>query len=103
MSDFCLDDKESIDFLKEAFNILSEPNRIKIFCLLWEKKAMCVCEIVSALWLKQNLVSHHLSMFKRIWLVTSNRCCTNIYYSINQDVYKKLKTLVWNIFILKDT
>lgn len=34
MDNFCLADKEDIDFLKEAFNILSEPNRIKIFCLL---------------------------------------------------------------------
>ena len=98
MSNFSLSNQSDIYFLKEGFNLLSEPNRIKIFCLLSEKKSMCVCEIVEALWLKQNLVSHHLSMFKRIWLVSSNRCCTNIYYSINKEAYDKLKTLVWNIF-----
>lgn len=98
MSDFCLNDKESVDFLKEALKILSEPNRMKIFCLLWKNERLCVCEIEKALDLKQNLVSHHLSMFKRIWLVNTTRCCTNIYYSINKEVYERLKVLVWTIF-----
>ncbi len=95
---FCLKDEKDIDFLKEAFNLLSEPNRIKIFCLLWKNDELCVCEIIRTLWIKQNLVSHHLSMFKRIWLFTQKKVGTNIYYSINQQVYKKLKILVWNIF-----
>lgn len=98
MSKFCLTDEKNIVFLKEAFNLLSEPNRIKILCLLWKNKELCVCEIIKALWIKQNLVSHHLSMFKRIWLFEQKKVWTNIYYSINQEVYEKLKTLVWKIF-----
>jgi DNA-binding transcriptional ArsR family regulator len=66
MSNFCLTDEENIDFLKESFNLLSEPNRIKILCLLGKNEKLCVCEIIEKLNLKQNLVSHHLSMFKRI-------------------------------------
>lgn len=98
MSNFCLSDEKNIDFLKESFNLLSEPNRIKILCLLWKNEKLCVCEIIKALWLKQNLISHHLSMFKRIWLFEQKKVWTNIYYSINKEVYDKLKTLVWNIF-----
>jgi DNA-binding transcriptional ArsR family regulator len=98
MSNLCLSSLEDIYFLKESFNILSEPNRIKILCLLAKNEKLCVCEIINALWLKQNLVSHHLSMFKRIWLFKQEKVWTNVYYYINQEVYKKLKTLVWNIF-----
>lgn len=98
MSKFCLADSENIIFLQEAFKILSEPNRIKILCLLGKKETMCVCEIIEKLDLKQNLVSHHLWMFKRINLVTTQRQWTNIYYKINKEMYKKLKKLVWTIF-----
>lgn len=98
MNRSCLSNIEDIEFLKDAFKILSEPNRIKIFCLLSKSEKLCVCEIVEILWLKQNLVSHHLSIFKRIWLVNSARCCTNIYYSINKEVNNKLKTSILNIF-----
>lgn len=98
MANFCLSDEENIDFLKESFNLLSEPNRIKILCLLWKNESLCVCEIIKVLWIKQNLVSHHLWMFKRIWLFEQKKVGTNVYYSINQEVYDKLKTLVWNIF-----
>ena len=98
MTHFCLTNTADIEFLKESFNLLSEPNRIKILCLLIKNKELCVCEIISSLWLKQNLVSHHLWMFKRIWLFEQKKVWTNIYYSINKEVYDKLKTLVWNIF-----
>lgn len=103
MSNFCLNNKENIDFISKAFNILSEPNRIKILCLLEKDKEICVCEIVASLDLKQNLVSHHLSMFKKIWLVETTRKSTNIYYKINEEKYTKLKNIIWEIFILKDT
>ncbi len=98
MNNDCLTNPENIDFLKESFNILSEPNRIKILCLLWRNQELCVCEIIKALWLKQNLVSHHLSMFKRIWLFEQRKVWTSIYYSINKEVHIKLKKLVWSIF-----
>lgn len=98
MSNFCLQDTESIEFVSEAFKILSEQNRMKIFCLLWKKETLCVCEIVKALGLKQNLVSHHLGMFKRIWLVETERRSTNIYYALDEEIYIRLKNTVWEIF-----
>ncbi|NDK07937.1 metalloregulator ArsR/SmtB family transcription factor [Candidatus Gracilibacteria bacterium] len=92
--------KESIDldFVKEAFNLLKEPNRIKILSLLSKNKKLCVGEIEKALDLKQNLVSHHLSMFRRIGLVDSKREITKVYYMINKDNYKKLKKMISGIF-----
>ena len=98
MGNLCLKNNEDVEFLKESFNILSEPNRIKILCLLEKNGATCVCEIVKFLDLKQNLVSHHLWMFKRIWIIESKRDWTKIYYKINQEIFEKLKKLIWNLF-----
>jgi DNA-binding transcriptional ArsR family regulator len=33
--------------------------------------------------LKQNLISHHLNLLKKIWLVTSRRDGKNIFYKLN--------------------
>lgn len=94
--------KESVDldFVKEAFNLLKEPNRIRILSLLSKEKKMCVNEIEKALSMKQNLVSHHLSMFKRIGIVDTKRDITKVYYMINKDNYKKLKKNISAIFDL---
>ena len=97
MSSYCLNEDKDIELVKDFFSLLSEPNRIKILCLLWKDDKLCVCEIAEALGLKQNLVSHHLSMFKRIQLLDSERIWISIYYKINQQNYAKLKKLVSNI------
>lgn len=94
---YCLNNEKDIELVKEFFSILSEPNRIKILCLLWKNNKLCVCQISEALNLKQNLVSHHLSIFKRLNLLDSERVWTSIYYKINQEQYAKLKKLVFNI------
>lgn len=97
-SKFFVKDSVDLEFMKESFNLLKEPNRIKILSILSKNKKLCVCELVKALELKQNLMSHHLSMFKRIWLIDSERDWTKIYYMINKENYKKLKKLVGSIF-----
>ncbi len=93
----CLKKESDLEFLKEIFNILSEPNRIKILCLLLKEKELCVCEIVEKLDLKQNLISHHIWMFKRIGIMTSKRDGKKIYYTVNQEKYAKVKNLIKSI------
>ena len=98
MGKFFAKEPVDMDFVKEAFNLLKEPNRINILSLLSKNKKLCVCEIEKELDLKQNLVSHHLSMLRRIWLVESKRDVTKVYYMINKDNYKKLKKMIASIF-----
>ncbi|MCT4616912.1 MAG: metalloregulator ArsR/SmtB family transcription factor [Candidatus Gracilibacteria bacterium] len=98
MNKFCLDEG-NIDFLKQAFNVLSEPNRIRIICMLGKSEEdLCVCEIVDDLGLKQNLVSHHLGVLKKINLVSSEKKGKYIYYSLNKEVYDKLKKIIGEVF-----
>lgn len=95
---FCVKDEDDMPLITECFNLLKEPNRIKILCLLSKNKKLCVCEIEKELDLKQNLVSHHLSMFKRIGLIESKREVTKVYYMINKDNYKRLKKIISTVF-----
>lgn len=48
---------------------ISEEKRLKIICLLKERE-FCVCEIIDALELPHNLLSHHLKVLKRMKLVS---------------------------------
>ena len=98
MVNFCLSNQDDVLFLTEVLFILSEPNRLKILCLLNSYKKLCVCEIVWYLWLKQNLVSHHVSIMKKIWLLDREKLWLRVYYSINMVKYNKIKTILQKTF-----
>jgi len=67
---------------------ISEPNRLKILCLLKDGEK-CVCEIWQCLKLPQNLVSHHLKVLKNLNLISSKKVGLKIFYQLNQKVVKK--------------
>ena len=93
----CLKDTE-IQSVSDILNIVSQPNRLHILCLLNKKWELCVCEIMDELNLKQNLISHHLWLLKNIWLLTTRREWKNIFYAINETTYKQFKWNLKNIF-----
>lgn len=93
----CLKDTE-IQSVSDILNIVSQPNRLHILCLLNKKWELCVCEIMDELKLKQNLISHHLWLLKNIWLLTTRREWKNIFYAINEATYKQFKWNLKNIF-----
>lgn len=69
---------------------VSEPNRLKILCLL-KNGSLCVCQIIEALKLPQNLVSHHLAVLKKNNLISSKREGVKIYYQLKN---KELSNLI---------
>jgi len=90
--------KLSLEKIAEALEILSQPLRLQIVCMLSKADKVCVCEMVEKFWLKQNLISHHLGMLKRIWIVDTERQGVNIFYSLNKQVYEDFKSSLKNIF-----
>ena len=64
--------------------VFSNPLRIKI-ALLLNKRDLCVCEIVSILKEKQNLVSHNLSIMKKNRVVSSYNQSKYKYYRIEKS------------------
>jgi len=78
----CVADPGIVD-LAEDLRILSEPNRLRIMCLLL-KGERCVCEVEGELGLSQQLASHHLSILKDSGFLSSRREGTSSYYAVER-------------------
>jgi ArsR family transcriptional regulator len=87
----CCQNKRSIlkvENLAKVLKKISEPNRLKILCLLKDGEK-CVCDIWQCLKLPQNLVSHHLKILKNLNLISSKKVGLKVFYKLNQKVVKK--------------
>ncbi len=73
----------------------SNPLRVKIALLLNEGD-LCVCEIISILKEKQNLVSHNLSIMKKYHVVSSYNLSKYKYYRIERVAADFLDTFKGN-------
>ena len=79
----CLSSTGELEEFARTLKVIAEPNRLKILCLL-RRREMCVCEIVEALELPQNLVSHHLRVLREEGLVRDRRDAQWIHYSVDE-------------------
>jgi ArsR family transcriptional regulator len=82
--------------LSEVYNflkIISDKNRLKIFCLL-KKKPLCVCKIFQALNISQKLTSHHLGQLRRAGILDMRKEGSFVYYSLNKKVLKEKNKLL---------
>lgn len=77
---------------------VSQEKRLHILCMLSKVESLCVCEIIERLWIKQNLVSHHLKVLKNLWLVKTKKEWKNIHYTINDKQFDDFKCTIKNIF-----
>lgn len=68
----------------EIFKALSDESRLRILALLCESD-MCVCEVESALEIKQSNASRHLSALKHGGLLESYKKAQWVYYKLNRD------------------
>ena len=62
---------------------IAEENRLKIICLL-KKGELCVCEIIEALKLSHNLISHHLKALKKMRVVSYRKDGKFRLYKLNR-------------------
>jgi len=102
----CISWLENLEEFSLLLQLIAEPHRLKILCLLTERHenalwGICVSEIVNQFQEPQNLISHHLSMLKRAQLVVTKREGKHIKYSINSTVYDKFKDSLKTIFHFK--
>jgi DNA-binding transcriptional ArsR family regulator len=92
------DKKIDVNKLSEVLEILSQPMRLQIVCLLSKVERLSVCEMIETFKIRQNLISHHLSMLKRIWIVNTQREWVKIFYSLEKKIYQNFKEDLKNIF-----
>ncbi|MDD3303273.1 MAG: metalloregulator ArsR/SmtB family transcription factor [Candidatus Gracilibacteria bacterium] len=87
-----------IELVLETFNLLGESNKLNIFIMLEKEKELCICEIIKKLNIKQNMVSHHVSILKRAGILKSRKDGTKVFYSIDEDMYNKIKSNINLLF-----
>ncbi len=78
---------EAVDQAAGLLKALADPNRLRIFDLLMQG-ASCNCELNSRLDLPPNLLSHHLSVLRKVGLIDSRRDVVDgrwIYYTADRD------------------
>lgn len=77
-------DEETLFVVSQTFKALSDPTRIRILYLLFNKEYP-VNEIAKTLNLQQSTVSHQLRFLKNLRLVKYRREGTTLYYSHDDD------------------
>ena len=88
--------------MKEAarfFKILADESRLKMLWLLFNRRELCVCDIMAVLEITQSKASRHLAAMRNIGIVTDRREGQWSYYSLcpvedklAKDHLKVLKT-----------
>jgi ArsR family transcriptional regulator len=87
--------------MKEAarfFKILADESRLKMLWLLFNRRELCVCDIMAVLEITQSKASRHLATMRNLGIVTDRREGQWSYYSLcpvedklAQDHLKHLK------------
>ena len=81
-----------IDDITETLQLVGEPNRLKLLCLL-RQRAHCVCEIMLHFDMSQSLISHHLADLRHADLVQSQKNGRQVIYSLTDRGQKLTKSI----------
>jgi len=86
---------EQLNQLAKLLQAAGDPIRIRIVCILFEKKTLCVGDIAEMMQMSMSAVSHHLQILKDAGVLTGNRDGQMICYSIaKQPFTEQLKKLL---------
>lgn len=91
---------ESEEELEETFKVLSNPNRLKILCMLseCEENEATVGDIAEKINITQPAASQHLKLLKSLKVVKSTKRGNNIYYKINTNKISQDKKCIDTLF-----
>ena len=70
----------------ELFKVLSDPTRLKIFQILYNKESRCVGELVEILEQPQPTISRHLNHLKKLGILNCVRDGTWMWYEVANDL-----------------
>lgn len=74
-----------ITSLASVLKTISEPNRLRILCLLQNSEEHCVCEFSKHMKdVSQSLLSHHLADLRDAELVESEKRGLRVYYRLTK-------------------
>lgn len=78
--------KQKIKHITKIIKALSDENRIRIICLLKNKKDICVCEITEIIGLAQPTISSHLKLLENAGLIESYKSGLWVNYNISSNL-----------------
>jgi len=79
--------------LAEDFALLAHPIRLQLLDVLSRNAGrVCVCDLESAVTVKQPTVSHHLRILREAGLVECEKIGIWVYYRVNRDVLGTLRS-----------
>ncbi len=81
--------EKSLNELSKKLRIASDPNRMKILCLLFRNKGICVSEISNKLGLSIAIVSHHLQVLSKNGILQPIRKGKTICYKLTETNFTK--------------
>jgi ArsR family transcriptional regulator len=84
-----LPENDAFARLSDLFQLLSDPNRIKILYSL-SREEVCVCDLSVLLGMSESAISHQLRLLRALRLVKSKRDGRAIYYSLTDDHVTKV-------------
>jgi DNA-binding transcriptional ArsR family regulator len=73
--------------LAKLLKTAGEENRLKILCVIFDKKDTCVSDISRELKISVASCSHHLQTMSKEGLIISKRVGKNIYYQLPKNVF----------------
>lgn len=79
-----LPDTDSLKRLSDVFQILSDPNRLRILHCVSHLE-VCVCDISAVLGMTVSAVSHQLRLLRALNLVKSRKEGRIVYYSLADE------------------
>lgn len=82
-------DDDSLTWLADTFQILSNPTRLRIVEALAGRE-LCVCDLAAVVGGSQSAVSHHLRQLRQMRLVTYRREGRMAYYRLDDDHVERL-------------
>lgn len=85
--------EEDIVGMAQMFKALSDPNRMKIACLLQQKEELCVCDVALILNSSVATASHHLRLLKQMDITKSRKEGKNVFYSLKDHHIHTLITM----------
>lgn len=87
--------KPDVDELSSVLKLVSEPNRLRLLCVLDDGGAHCVCEFNEHIAdMSQSLLSHHLADLREAGLVTSEKKGSRVYYQLTDYGNRTIKTIL---------
>jgi len=78
--------KQDLKQITKVIKAVADEGRIRILCLLKNKKDLCVCEITEIIGLAQPTISSHLKLLENAGLIESYKDGLWVNYNIAGDI-----------------